>query len=73
MKKLIVEYLGYKLEVEIHPKLNGISFIKGTCKNLCFNFCGYYGSYSPAIDEFIKVVDREYEEEVRNEALAFRD
>lgn len=74
MKKFTVEYLGYKLEVEVefcspicYPR------IIGTCKPLSFVKKDTYGSYQDILDEFMKCVDREYEEEARNESLAFRD
>lgn len=60
MKKFTVEYLDYKLEVEIHSEFyKGMSLIKGTCKNLCFNFSGYYDNYHTVIYEFMQVVDKE--------------
>ena len=76
MKKLTVEYLGYKLEIEITPSnkfYSSYPFIEGTCNSISFSKKGYYGNYSDIIDEFMKVVDEDYEEERRNESLAFFD
>ena len=76
MKKLTVEYLGYKLEIEITPNNRFYSkyqYMKGTCNSISFSKDGYYGNYSDTIDEFIKTVNEEYEEESRNESLALLD
>jgi hypothetical protein len=79
MKRLTVEYLGYKLEVTIeiltpHERAcNEYPYIKGTCNAIYFVKTCYYKNCSPIIDEFIKAVDEEYEEEARNEALAVLD
>lgn len=60
MKKLTVEYLDYRLEIEIHSEFyKGMALIKGTCKNLCFNFSRYCGNYHEVIYEFMQAVDKE--------------
>lgn len=63
MKNLTVEYLGYKLEIEITLN-NGFysnnQYIKGTCNSISFSKEGYYTNYSDIIEEFMKVVDEDY-------------
>ena len=74
MKKLTIEYQGYKLEIEttlINPSCYPI--VKETCEALSFIKKNTYREYQPIIDGFMKAVDREYEEEARNETLAVLD
>ena len=76
MKKLTVEYLGYKLEIKITLNKGFYSkyqYMKGTCNSISFSKEEYYKNYSDIIKEFMKVVDEEYEEENRNESLVFLD
>lgn len=66
MKKLIVEYRGYKLKVEICPitdsSIQKYPYIKATCEAISFTKNGNYGNYQDIIDEFMEAIDREYEE-----------
>jgi len=59
IKRLIIEYLGYKLDIEI-KSTNPIAYplIKGTCNALSFVKRGNYGNYSDIIDEFMKEVEK---------------
>lgn len=60
MKKLTVEYLGYKLEIQINrPESPATaSYIKGWCDELdSFEKSGYYESCLPILTEFMKCID----------------
>lgn len=60
MKKLTVEYLGYKLEVEVEQRNpHCYPTITGTCNSLSFNTKDTYGNYHYIVKDFIKAVDKE--------------